>query len=321
MALAPELVGLLASFALVCALMALSFGYTYTLGALLRGIANLLGALSIPTPFGNISLIPVLPALLTDLDNTIRNGLGTGIEYAQYGFNKVLQATAYTLQEIGNGIEALAGDTLGALDELRRVTIPGAIGLVFGPLAKLVYSLGQRVAALAAQAAEAAMHPGRILSHTIHTATTVYKTVYKTAYVTVPAAITKAVAIPGASIGWLEREATGLEKWVRAHAKDLTVAGIAGLVVGAIAREWPSLRCKNNKSAQKALCGLSPQTFEKILADFALGAVAIFGTIDLRTLATDYGKLIGAVSGEVTHFWRADVSRAPANPGLGDTGL
>ena len=59
------------------------------------------------------------------------------------------------------------------------------------------------------------------------------RTVYKTVTVTLPAAVAGGLAWPGQRIGRLEREASDLQKWVRANAGLLTVAGITGLLIRA----------------------------------------------------------------------------------------
>ncbi len=274
MVIAPELVGLLGSFALVCALMALSFGYAYTFGALLRALARLLDV-GIDLQFTTVRPFGFLAGALTDVDNFIRHGLGVGIEYAQYGFNKMLQAISYSIQELGNAIEGLASDTRQALDGLRHITIPGVISLLLGPLAAKLYQLGLRVAALAEAAAGAAVHPGRIITHTIERVRTIEHTVIKTVTVTVPAVASTAIAWPRARIGQLEREASTAEKWIRAHAGDFTVAGIAGLIGATILSRFDLgwLRCKGVGRVGKALCGLSG-LIETIAMD-AIGALLI----------------------------------------------
>jgi hypothetical protein len=128
-------------------------------------------------------------------------------------------------------------------------------------------------------------------------------------------ALTGAIAIP-----WLPKigyTISGLRKRIR-RLEALLAAGVGvGLIVSTIDRVVGSWwRCKNVSKVGKAICRSNTKWLENLL----LGAVAIFGTLSLITFATEVYALMNATVKEVAHFWRADVSRVPQNPGLGDTG-
>lgn len=300
MALAPELVGLLASGCLVLLLMMLSFGYTYTLGALLRLLAGILNV-GIDLAFTTVHPFAFLAGEVTSLDNTIRHGFGVGIEAAQYGFNKCMQALAYTFQEIGNGIEGLAGDTLDALTYLRRVAVPTLIRVTIGPLAALIAWQAKQIIALGAAIGHVVAHPGRLVTTTINNTKVVERTVTKTVTVTIPAAITRAVAIPLPRIGRLEREVSGLEKWVKSHLGVLGIASLAGLGVAALEHAgigWA--RCSKVNRLGKMVCGLDESVLEGLIA----GALIIASSISIVELAQSAQGFTAEVEGPLRQFVR-----------------
>lgn len=301
MVLAPELVGLLASLLLVCALMALSFAYTYTFGALLKALASLLDV-GISIPYGpTLHPFSFIGGALNDLDNTIRNGLGTGIQYAQYGFNKTLHAVAYSIQEIGNTLEALASDTRSALHGLRVSVIPTLIGAALGPLAAIVYGLRHQVKAIAVAVANAAIHPGRTVVHTITNLRTVEHTIVKTVTVTVPAAVAKAVALPAPRLGWLERETITTLARLKKIGASLTPAGVLAATIAAVGTlgfGW--VRCRNVGKAGKVLCGMNGDLLESLLADTLL----IASTISIVEFAKNCQAFSSEVESPLVQFVR-----------------
>lgn len=139
-----------------------------------------------------------------------------------------------------------------------------------------------------------------------------------TAGVTLPHEIAHEI---GEVRGWTAKQLRALLRRISRLEALLGLGALTGVVLGIIARELPWIRCRNVGKVGKALCGLPVQQLEKELGKALLGLTAIFGTVSLLELAEEYQRLFGGVSGEIRHFWRADVANGPANPGLGNTGF
>lgn len=301
MALAPELVGLLATFALVCALIALQFGYTYTLGALLRSLALILNV-KIPLGFGrSISPFSAIGGALTALDNEIRHGIGVGISYAQYGFNKMLHVIAYSIQETGRAIEALAHDTLRFATYIRHHLIATLITIALGPLWLAIEALRKAISLLTHTvpkvAAQAASIAGDVTTAARTKVIRIERTVVKTVTVDVP----KLGDLIGDVRDWTAGKLRQVTRRLGHLERLATVAGITGLVIAALSRlglGWT--RCSKVGRLGKGVCGMD----ENLISQLLVGSLLVVGTIDLVRAAKDLQSLVGESAHEVHRFWR-----------------
>jgi hypothetical protein len=216
---------------------------------------------------------------------------------------------------VADGFEAAEN----ALGKLRHTVLPVFVGAMLGPLylalrqaEKLLASHHISIGRIAARVEDL---PGQIVHDAVAASVAAVKALVHAEAIPFPISFPN----PWAIIRDIEREAARVRGLIGKYAKILTPAGIVGLVGAAVFSEFGlgSLRCSNNKKLLKGTCGLVPKVLEDLLA----GLVAVVGTISIIELAEVYQGLFIDVSGEVLHFWRADLGHTPGNPVLGDTGF
>lgn len=119
---------------------------------------------------------------------------------------------------------------------------------------------------------------------------------------------------------WIDKTLEKVEGRLTRLEKAIGVGALTGVIIAALAKELPWIRCKNVGSAGKALCGIPVKQLEGLLADFALGLTVILGTLSLQTLATDMQSIVGDLQGEIGHFWRTDVKHTGGDRQIGEPG-
>ncbi len=268
----PELAAVLVIFLLI----AISYAYKYTLGAVVLELAKALNSVSIPTFFfGHYRPFGFLAAILVQIDNGILYVIGKGIEANKWAFHQMLHAEASAWQWATHALAEVAESTDRALDYLVRHKIKALIAVATGGLSIAVPYLEKRVAWLVHELAKVPHALTRVIYHDVPHALTKAEEAAIAALVAVPAAISTAGHVVLPRLTWLEREATHLEKWVRAHARDFAPAAVVGLVAGVLFKTldlgW--LRCRGVGRVGKALCGLSG-LIETIASD-ALEALVV----------------------------------------------
>lgn len=303
-------------FAAFCFMVALDFAYALTLGVALLAIANALDYVASNLgPFGFLFSSPA--GWITSLNNTMHSSIGTGLQATEWAWHKMTHYMASTLAGIGEAMAYVASETLRGFDTLVRYTIPHLIAAAVAPVERVARS-----------AADAALSAGRAVPAEVTKVIRITKVLPREVIVEVPKiakAATQSVATAGAvagalvfpRLGQIERDLQAAKANVAKLSKWLTVAGAAALVAAGIARlGLGSQNCSNVKKLNKGLCGINPAWIEDLL----LGAVSIFGTLSLVKLAEDYQQIIASVSGDVSHFWRADVAGLGADRSLGAPG-
>jgi hypothetical protein len=244
--------------------------------------------------------------------------LGTGVNATSYAWHRWMQWTAQSFTAIGEAERYVATETLRGFQDLRRRVIPSLIAAAVGPLGLI---LGRTVTHTKSVERVVTQEVPKITRVVKQAVTNVYPTTVKVERIG-KAALARAVAVAGGlaipRLGQLERDLAAAKARLGKIVKTLTPAGVLGLVLSAVAAlDLGWTRCANVKKVGKGVCGLSPS----LLDDLLLGLVSIFGTLSLVELAEQYQKLIKDVSGEVTHFWRADTSKVVKDRALGQTGL
>lgn len=254
---APAL-GALAAFAAMCFLVFLYYAYGFSLGALLQMLANFFRSIGFSLGwFGHISLAFIGNGI-DDVDHAIRTAIGHGIIATRGAGLYCWHYLAYAIRQVGDAIAELAEENDQALEWLVNHTLPSFIASrLLHPLAT-IEALGKTVAHTAATLP-------RVITHEIaHT---------KPAVVHEAVAASTAIALPG--LKQIEREQSDLAKWIRSHAKLLTVGGIVSLVGATIFKEFKLgwLRCRGVNKVGKALCGASG-LIETLFAD-AIDALVV----------------------------------------------
>lgn len=322
MALAWDLPPIVA-LAVVTLCIAILLAYKATVGQLIVATINLLERLE-PSVLGHRINIwaPIIDALKA-IDNYAYEALGKLIDADKAIWAQFVTWNAYAWQEVSAGLGDLAHDTGQALHHLRKLIVPAAVAVSVTPIWRRLHWLQTQITALTKPAAPVVEKITKIVHAkaeplTAHEAQEI-ASIARAAVGTLPLP----VANPWPRIHDVEGEAAKAWDAVKRLGKTLTPAGIVGLTAGAVLSQlglgWT--RCSGVANTGKALCQLGPQRLEKLLADMLLGVTAIFGTLSLVELAKQMQGIVGDLSGEITHFWRADLKGVTRNPGLGDTGL
>jgi hypothetical protein len=313
--IAIDLVSLLAAFVAFLVCYALLVAYKSTLGAVLQTLANALHGVSI---LGTHPL-DFLADGLTALDSDINAALSDAVLATEHAWQRVLTYTGTLIHEALHGIDELAGTVERAFSHTTTILIPSKIAEKTLPLWRNLASLRKEVESLIAKGLHASNTITHVITHDVPLVTTKVIRLTKVETVKVVRVIEHGISIPLPRVGALERDVTGLEKWVRAHTKDLTIGGIASLLIGGVLAKmgmtW--LRCSNVNRAGKALCGMNANVLEALLA----GLVSIFGTIGIITFAKDVQDVTADFGNEVAHFWRADVPGPGGDRALGSATL
>jgi len=282
--LAPAAIAGLALVFVCLSLLCFYFAYAHTFAPLIEKIAQLFDAVGTPSILGHRISLAFVARALRAFSRELEHGIVYLIQQTEGGLVALWHYMAYSVEQIGGAIAELASETERALIHARRVLIPALIGATYGPLALLVYGLRGQIADLVKTVANIAEHPGRVIEHTITRVKVIEHTVTKVATRTVPAVVAKAVAIPWPAIHSLERRETALERWVRAHVKDIgrvSVGAVAGVALGTLGLGWT--RCSKVGRLGKAVCGMN----ESIIDDLLAGALVVAGTISIVELAKE----------------------------------
>lgn len=327
---APEAglsVGLVLLASVCVFLLALNRAYKYTIGALLDTLAAMFDSLSfrIPVIHKTIGLGFIADALKS-VDTWVLEAIGTGIIESEKGLHALVGAMTWLLQETADQVAGLAEDTYRGFNNVKRYLIPSLLGAALAPLVKEIAHLGARTKTIV-------LHPTTIVHKTVAVIQPGLKALEgkvsaleaKVAAigaaaptiiheVAPPVALPKPAAIPGD----IYRGLDSLWKESKRVAKELTPAGIVGLVAGSVlARMGLSwLKCGNVGKVGKRVCGLNTQILDSLLA----GLIAVFGTIGIVVFAEDIQKVMGTFADDVARFWRADGKGPGGDRGLGQTG-
>jgi hypothetical protein len=301
-ALAPEL-GALSVLALAALLVCLLFAYRVTLGQLLSFLIDVLSKVVIHIPYTGVKIQVFAPAivLLEAINNGMYAALGGALNLTSWAWHKFVHWNAYLWHELTQTIAGTPAVTAKAISYLVKHRIPLMIGAATGPLGLWIATHTKQIRALFQEVARIAEHPGRIVTHTITKVQTIEHTVTKIIYKTVPAAVTKAVAIPWGAIHGLERDVAADKKRIGKLEKGAVAIGVgavAGAVLGRLGLNWT--RCSNVNKLGKAACGMNPDLLEGLLA----GAVVVASSISVVEFAKSCQAFTGTVEDGLKFFVR-----------------
>lgn len=281
---------------LACLAWATLFGlqqfYTYTFGALLHGLKNLLNL-----PFG----IHIGDATAGKVDAFVQAQIGRALSAAETSVSRTWYALGWVARETAHTVEFLAHSTLDAIEGLTRSTIPEQVaGRITPNLTKLylnLAALGLTVAALKldlyARVGALEQDMGRLFGRAWQGIDKVKAD-----------ARAQAKAIGGsvaAELGALNRYAHGaLNHRLTRLEKIAAGTALTAAIVGTVSRFAPWWRCSNVGRAGKAICRLDPSALENLLA----GLLLIFGTISLLDLARGMQEITGEVTDAARFFIR-----------------
>ncbi len=304
-------------FLAACVLIALSKAYDYSLGALLQTIGQAIVNFGVHLALGGGVFKDIGNAILS-LDGAIRYSIGQGILFLEQDAATWFSWTAQANEAVGSAIAEVGEAAWLKIRGVVKVAIPGLIAAAVGPLIIAVHQLEQALSHVRTTTIEkiaGATTINRVFPVTIERVPGLAKLIEQKVHAAI-AAIPVAVPIP--HIPSLAPSLDAIKERLKSLESKLTLGALIGAGAYALSQlGLGGLRCSNAKKWNDGLCGTAP----KVLEDLLLGLTAIFGTLSLVKLAEDYQKLIKDVSGEVQHFWRADVAGAGHDRALGQTGL
>lgn len=295
-------------------LVLLRFSAVTLIGGLLRWLAHL------------VSWVPFVGGLTEDGINAginaVDEALGAAVA-ASTGLASSMIHDAWKLTVwVGDTIADLATSTAHAVTAIVTSTIPNAVHSITHPITLSIGAIETRVLSIERaalkdlrgkiNAARAAAAGALVLVTTrIHAAEHAITT-------TIPADL---AGIETDIRGWTSKQLRRLTRRMSAVEEAIGLTALTGLIVAVIARQLPWIRCPNVGRAARQLCGMPVTQVEKLLADLALGATLIFGTLSLSQFAKQMQGIVGEAASEVSHFWRADVTSIRSDRQPGQTGL
>lgn len=293
----------IAVLAIISMVLLLTYAWEATFGQLIEAVIAVLEPVSVRIPgIGRYHLFGPLIIFLRGINNLVHRLSATAGQANTIIWNAFTHHMALAWQAIGESIDLVSRETAQALQYLRDHKIQALITATTGPLGLLIYNHRKLIASLTADVAHAVAHPGRLVTHTIDRVKVIEHRTVKIIARTVPAAVAGAIAIPRGAIHGLERDVSALQDWVKAHARQVVVAGSLGLVIAALGKiglGWA--RCSKVGKVGRSVCGMNADYLDDILA----ASLAIFGTISLVEVAREMQGITDEVTSAVRIFTRA----------------
>lgn len=316
MPVALPALGVIAAF---CVLIALSYAYKASIGALLSALADAAERVIPRVPVIHYDLGAHIASWLRGVDNAIRDALAAGIHGTEWAWHQMVHFVAHQFQSIGHTTNEVAGATDSALSYLRKHGIPLAIGLKLLPINAVLSWLVPLVKSLSKEVTHLIEHPTRPLVKVIHEQAAVAQALPTIIFRTLPQTITKAVAVPGSVVRGIDETLKETVARLNRLARILTPAGILGLVGAAVFAHFGLgwLKCSNVNKVGKKVCGMDHNVLEGLLA----GLLALFGTFSLVEFGKFLIPVVGEIGGETTKFWRAEIAHEAADRAIGSAKL
>lgn len=288
----PALLSLAAAFVLI----GLRYGYSYSLGALLRTLALALNVSVLRThPFG------FLAGALLRLDNEINHALGAGIIALQKDAAQWFAWGAQVQQAIGEAIQDVAESTAARFHSLSKATVPLLVGATLGPVWLAIKALQAAVKAhvttLPATVTKIT-HLTKSYPVTVQRVTGLPRLV-KAAVAAALAGTAGAVTLP--RFGQIEADIAALKARLARASGVVTAASAVGVVAYALSKlGLGSQQCSNNKRLAKHLCGMDANRLESLLLDTLL----IASSLSLVEFARELVPITEAAVVPIRRFWR-----------------
>ena len=274
---------------LACAfLIGVRFAYYYSLGAVLRGAARLVGG------------IPVIGSLLSSpfdaIDHAVLEAVGRGILATEWLLAKEWYAVRLVWKFMVDSMAYLAQSTEIAIGHLVHATVPTIVQNVVSPVRT---NLGRVERSLVATE--------RTLSHNLTATARALEAEIATDFGRAWRGID---AVPGKIKAGVVAGLVGIDVTVaelRAYAhrvlgvrlsrleKLLGAGVITGVVVGVLTKVFPYWQCSNVKKVGRAICRFPSGLLEALLAD----------ALEVAVLA-DICRAIGIMSGTLGAFLKDD---------------
>lgn len=263
------------------------FAYRSTIGALITLLAGALQDLNFSVLGVSVPLGSILSGPIVGLNSAVERVLGTAVSATQYSWHYWMHALSGSITWIGQAVDYDMHEVGKAFGALRRATIPR---LISQSIAAAEHPIRFAQAQLTADLAAAERSIGSDLLATQRAVAAAERAAEERLgklEAGVKGAAASAIAVTLPQIHGLEHDLSGVEAWIKAHAKDFTVAGITGAVLAVVTSEFSFLRCNNTKSFLRHLCGLPIKLFEDLLG----GVLDYLVISNLCYLLTEMEKL------------------------------
>jgi hypothetical protein len=264
------LVGFLAAYGML-------YGYNYSLGPVLRGIAFFLNNLKVNVWFISVNVGAWLGKEFIRLDHAIQHILGAFVQTMDRLLGLFFHANARLVEQIAQWIDGIGRDTVTVIHSLGAGRIKKAVGAAVAPLRAQIAHVNSLLSTARATIKHDLAIAQKQIRAAIH-ATTV--------------ALPRSIGRVGGRVGHLERDLVNKGKRIKSLEKKLTVAGLTGLVTAVLVRKlglgW--LRCNNVGRAGRAVCGMDSSLLEALLLDAAALTVAFNLEEFARELQTVTGE-------------------------------
>lgn len=293
----------IAALAIIAMVLLLTYAWEATFGQLLDALIAVLNKVTIRIPhYRTIHVFAPVTVFLQHIQNLVHRLSAIAGKANTIMWNAFTHHLALAWQAIGESIDLVSHETARALQYLRDHKIQALILAWGNPLVALVYGLRSQIASLATDAAHSVAHTLRPVTRTAIRTEKAVAAIPKIVYNTVPVLLAASLAIPRGAIHGLERDVSALQDWVKAHARQVVVAGSAGLVIAALAKiglGWA--RCSKVGRVGRSVCGMNADYLDDLLA----ASLAIFGTISLVEVAKEMQGITDEVTSAVRIFTRA----------------
>lgn len=292
-ALAAVTGALILALLLWAVLLGLQKFYTYTLGAVIRGLAHLIDK---AVPFYNLG-----SATVGKLDDGVQYAIGLGLTSAERSVARTWAGLTWIVRETGDTLELFAHATVEALHAITHGEIPAQVkATVASPakaLAELRSSTAASLSAVRSQIAAATRSVELELDRT-----------FGRARAGIDALTRQSIPALHRELDGLEARVAGLGNYAhrtldrRIGRLETKLAGSA-LAAGALAAVWarvPWLRCSNVGKLGRTVCRADSSLLDALLA----GGLLIVGTVSLEQMARELREPTSLVMGGVEGFVR-----------------
>lgn len=240
--------------------------------------------------------------VLNGFDNYVQRVFAFWLDATKAGWNGWCHQVASFVANVTESVDFLADETGKALRVLRHSTIPALILGALAPGSQLVTWLVAHVAAIVKAGIHVVEVPPKVLKQTITKVEQLPGQTTKIITRDLPASIAAAIAGTLPRIRRLERDVSGIEKWIKTHTDAIGLGALVGAVAFALTKlGLGSARCSNVQRYNKNLCGMEHGLLDALLADTLL----IAGTISIVEFAEGMQGVTSEAVPLIRRFWRA----------------
>lgn len=276
-----------------CALFGLQKFYTYTLGAVVRGLAGLIDK---AVPFYDLG-----SSTVGKIDDGVQAAIGAALSAAEANVSRTWAGLTWIVRETGETLELFAHATVEAIHALTHGEIPAQIRANVIPQTvatwQAIGGLGSSIIGLRATVYAQAAALEHDLDRLFGQARAGIDALRRE---TIPA-LRRELAGVEADLGRLDRYARGtLDRRLGKVEAKVAGAAVAAGVLAVIARYAPWVRCSNVGKLGRTVCRTDTNLLESLLA----GSLLVAGSLSLAQFARELAEPTELVMGGLEGFVR-----------------